>query len=157
MSYTISKSKSSQYIFKLISDKTSSYVTRNTNNIPLFNIKHNFYKNSFFPSAILKWNNLDSNSRNPENSGNFKNNIHKFIRPKPSNFFNCCPAGIYLLKVNNRNTRTRCEICLKLTKNTPERRHWRRSGVFIVNFEFTPCSSISIVNFEQVNAGWVLS
>ena len=45
------------------------------------------------------------------------------------------PAGIYLLKVNNRNTRARCEICSKLTINTPERRHWRRSGVFIVNFE----------------------
>ena len=37
------------------------------------------------------------------------------------------PAGIYLLKVNNRNTRTRCEICSKLTIKTP--------GVFIVNFE----------------------
>ena len=45
------------------------------------------------------------------------------------------PAGIYLLKVNNRNTRTRCEICSKLTIKTPERRHWRRSGVFIVTFE----------------------
>ena len=49
----------------------------------------------------------------------------------------CCwyPAAIYLLKVNNRNTRTRCEICSKLTIKTPERRNWRRSGVFIVNFE----------------------
>ena len=35
------------------------------------------------------------------------------------------PTGIYLLKVNNRNTRTRCEICLKLTIKTPERRQWR--------------------------------
>ena len=33
------------------------------------------------------------------------------------------PASIYLLKVNNRNTRTRCEICSKLTIKTPERRH----------------------------------
>ena len=33
------------------------------------------------------------------------------------------PAGIYLLKVNNRNTRARCEICSKLTINTPECRH----------------------------------
>ena len=33
-----------------------------------------------------------------------------------------CPTGIYLLKVNNRNTRTRCEICSKLTIKTPERR-----------------------------------
>ena len=32
------------------------------------------------------------------------------------------PAGIYLLKVNNRNTRTRCEICSKLTIKTLERR-----------------------------------
>ena len=45
------------------------------------------------------------------------------------------PVGIYLLKVNNRNTRTRCEICSKLTVKTPERRYWRRSSVFIVNFE----------------------
>ena len=48
-------------------------------------------------------------------------------------------AGIYLLKVNNRNTRTRCEICSVLTIKIPERRHWR----------------VSIVNFEQLIAGWV--
>ena len=33
------------------------------------------------------------------------------------------PAGIYLLNVNNRNTRTRCEICSKLTIKMPHRRH----------------------------------
>ena len=44
------------------------------------------------------------------------------------------PVGIYLLKVNNKNTRTRCEICTKLTIKAPERRQWRRSGVFIINF-----------------------
>ena len=44
------------------------------------------------------------------------------------------PAGIYLFKVNNGNTRTRCEICSELTIKTPERRHWRCFGVFIVNF-----------------------
>ena len=26
-------------------------------------------------------------------------------------------------------------MCSKLKIKTPERRHWRRSGVFIVNFE----------------------
>ena len=45
------------------------------------------------------------------------------------------PAGINLLKVNNRSTRTRCEICSKLTIKTPERRYWRRFGVSIFNFE----------------------
>ena len=42
---------------------------------------------------------------------------------------------IYLLKVNNRKTRTRREKCSKLTIKTPERRQWRRSGVFTVKFE----------------------
>ena len=31
------------------------------------------------------------------------------------------PTNIYLLKVNNRNTRKRCEMCSKLTIKTPER------------------------------------
>ena len=52
---------------------------------------------------------------------------------------NACPVGICLLKVNNRNTTIRCEMCSKLTIKTPERHR----------------SSVSVVNFEQVNAGWV--
>ena len=51
------------------------------------------------------------------------------------NNFSHIPVDIYLLKVNNRNTRTRFEIYSKLTIKTPERRHWSRSGVFIVNFK----------------------
>ena len=31
------------------------------------------------------------------------------------------PAGIYLLKVKNRNTRKMCEVCSRLTIKTPER------------------------------------
>ena len=45
------------------------------------------------------------------------------------------PACNYMFKVNKWNSRTRCEICSKLTIKTPEWHHWRRSGVFIVNFE----------------------
>ena len=45
-----------------------------------------------------------------------------------------CPAGIYLLKVvKYKNTRTRCEICSKLTINTPE----DAIGIY-----FTLCSSV---------------
>ena len=32
------------------------------------------------------------------------------------------PAGNYMFKVNNKNTRKRCEICSKLTIKTPEQR-----------------------------------
>ena len=41
------------------------------------------------------------------------------------------PAGIYPLNVNNRSTRTKCEICSKLTIKTPEGRQWRHSGAVI--------------------------
>ena len=34
-------------------------------------------------------------------------------------YYSLYPAKIYLFKVNNRNTRKRCEICLKLTIKTP--------------------------------------
>ena len=105
MFYQIFKSKSPQHLFKLIPEKTSLYVTRNADNIPLFNIKHNFYQNSFFPSTIIEWNNLDSNLYNSETFGIFKNNILKFIRLKPNRFFNCCNLkGIRLI------TRLRLEL-----------------------------------------------
>ena len=63
------------------------------------------------------------------------------------------PANIYLLKVSNRNTRKRCEIFSKLTITTPGRRQWRRSVVFIVNFEHL-FLMFSVVEFELVNLFW---
>ena len=67
------------------------------------------------------------------------------------------PVGIYLLKVNNNNTRTRCEICSKLTIKTAER---RLASFWCLYYQlwtyFTPCSSVSVVNFEYVNTNWVV-
>ena len=59
--------------------------------------------------------------------------------------------------MNNKSTRNRCQICSKLTIKTSERRHGRRSGVFIINFEHIShlFSSVSTVDFEQVNVSWV--
>ena len=42
------------------------------------------------------------------------------------------PAGNYLLKFNNTNTRTVYEIRSKLTIKTAERRHWRLAGVLLL-------------------------
>ena len=44
-------------------------------------------------------------------------------------------AGIYLINVNNTNTRTRSKICSKLIIKTPDWCHYRRSGVSIANFK----------------------
>ena len=49
-----------------------------------------------------------------------------------------------MFKVNNRNTRKRFEKSLKLTIKAQPRRHYRRSSVYILNFEHI------IVNFERV-------
>ena len=66
------------------------------------------------------------------------------------------PVGIHLLKFNNRNTRTRCEICSKLTIKTLERRHWYRSGVFNVNFEHISYLVLVflLLTLSKVNARW---
>ena len=49
-----------------------------------------------------------------------------------------------MFKVTKRNTRTRRDICPKLTIKTP---------VFI---PYSSASSTSIVNFEQVNVDWAV-
>ena len=41
------------------------------------------------------------------------------------------PVNNCMFKVNNRNTRTRCEICSKLTMKTTERRQWHPSGIYL--------------------------
>ena len=66
------------------------------------------------------------------------------------------PASNYTFKVNNRNTRTRCEICSKLTRKTPERCRWRGSGVFMFNFEHILHLALVflLLLFEQANTGW---
>ena len=56
-----------------------------------------------------------------------------------------------MFKVNNKDTRTKCKICSKLTIETPEQHHCRRSGVLIVNFEHFS----HLVLVFQVNADWV--
>ena len=50
----IYKNKSLLYLFKSIPVKTSSHVTSNVDDIPFIKIKHNFFKNVFFPSAIIE-------------------------------------------------------------------------------------------------------
>ena len=54
--------------------------------------------------------------------------INETTRQTTAKKISIIPAGNYMF---NRNTRTRLEICSKLTIKTPERRYWRRSGVFI--------------------------
>ena len=57
--------------------------------IPLCKTNHNFFKNSFFPSTIIEWNNFNPNLINSNTYGTLKNIILKFIRPSSNSVLQC--------------------------------------------------------------------
>ena len=78
-------------------------------------------------------------------------NCYKVLKERKT--LKCCPVNIYLFKVNYRNTSKRFKIWSKLTIKTSAQLHWSRSGSLLT---FIPFSSVSVVEFEQVNITWVL-
>ena len=62
--YKIFNEKSPSYLFSLIPDFNRVHNTRLSYNIPQINLRHDYFKNSFFPSAITEWNKLELNIRN---------------------------------------------------------------------------------------------
>ena len=69
------KSQSPKYLYSIISVHNKSYRTRQSNKIPAINAKHDFFKNTFFPSTVIEWNKLDCKI---ENSETFKLLIKEF-------------------------------------------------------------------------------
>ena len=53
------KNNSPDYLFRIIPQRRSSYITRYSDEIAVFKAKYNFYKNSFFPGTTIEWKNLD--------------------------------------------------------------------------------------------------
>ena len=62
--YKILKKKLPPYLFDLIPSSSRMHTTRNSGNITPFKVRHNFFKNYFFPSVISEWNKLDLEIRN---------------------------------------------------------------------------------------------
>ena len=59
--YKVFKNENPKYLFHLIPVRCTPYLTRTDGNNPLIKTKHKFFKDSFFPSANIEWNNLDLN------------------------------------------------------------------------------------------------
>ena len=96
--FKLIKNKSPKYLFNIFLTVRSTYRARNIDNIPQFNVRHTFFRNSYFPSIVTEWNNLDKSIRNSESFSIFKKNILKFIRPSPNSIFNCHNSkGVKLL------------------------------------------------------------
>ena len=71
--YKILNEESPAYLFDLIPNLNRVHETR-----------HDYFKNSFFPSTISEWNKLDWKIRNP---GNLSMNLLNFIRTCANSIF----------------------------------------------------------------------
>ena len=67
-----------------------SYLTRYVENVPLFKVRHDFFKNSFFPSTV-EWNGtrLTKVSKNQKVLISLKKSISEFIRASLNRVYNC--------------------------------------------------------------------
>ena len=86
-------------MFKIMNEKAPNYLTNlipkcdqpvraMTNHIPTFHCRTDCFKNSFFPSTLSDWFNLDITIRNSEPIAVFKKRLLSFIRPIANNVYN---------------------------------------------------------------------
>ena len=139
--YKIPKNQHPEYLFHLIPVRRAPYTTRNVHSLSIFKSKHNFFKNSFFPSTICEWNKLDPNLRNSESFLTFKKNILQFIRPATNSVYNCHnPKGIKLI--------TRLCLGLNHLREHKFKHNFQESLNPLSQPAFT-CSKLTIETLEQ--------
>ena len=81
----------------MIPKSHQSFRTR-TNCIPTFYCRNDCFENSFFPSALSDWFQLDVTIRNSESIAIFKSRLLSFIRPIQSDVYNIFdPIGLKFL------------------------------------------------------------
>ena len=89
------KNEFPQYLFKLIPIRISEHATRSMQKIPFFKKRNNFFKNSFFSSNIIEWNNLHQNIRHSSSLNLFRDSFLIFLRLLASRVINIHnPKGI---------------------------------------------------------------
>ena len=66
------------YLFDTIPKVLSRPVTRNHNNLPLFKVKHEYFRYVPFPSTVIECNKLNNDIRNSKSVGAFKKQILKW-------------------------------------------------------------------------------
>ena len=89
--------KAPNYLTNLI-PKCNQPVRTRTNHIPTFHCRTGCFKNSFFPSTLSDWLDLDITIRNSESIAVFKSRLLSIIRPITNNVYNIFdPIGLKLL------------------------------------------------------------
>ena len=94
--FKIMNEQAPSYLINLLPRKQQNVTTRNQ--ILHYFCRTDCFKNSFFPSTINDWYNLDETIRNSESISIFKNRLLSFIRPIQSDIFNIFdPIGLKFL------------------------------------------------------------
>ena len=96
--YKIFNEKSPSHLYNLIPNFNRVHNNRLSYNIPPIKVRHDYFKNSFFPFATSGWNKLDLNIRNSASLNTFKKKLLNFIRPCAKSIFDIHDSlGIKLL------------------------------------------------------------
>ena len=86
------------YYLKNIIPKCRQSTRLRKNRLPTFHCRTVCFKDSFFPSTMNDWFNLDSTIRDSESIAIFKKRLLSFIRPIPQNVFDIFdPIGLKFL------------------------------------------------------------
>ena len=70
--YKILKSQSPKCLYSIIPTHNVTHRKRECNEIPAINMKHDFFKNTSFPSTKIEWNKLYWKIKNSETIETFK-------------------------------------------------------------------------------------
>ena len=62
-------------------------MTIHKNSVPFYNVRHDYFKNYFFPSTVIEWSKLNFRIRNSESLALFKKRILAFIGPSANSTF----------------------------------------------------------------------
>ena len=85
--YKLFKGESPSLLFNTIPNSNTQRQTRNSDNIPSFFVKHDYFKD-FFLSAITEWNKLDCYISKADSFEVFKKCILSSIRHMPNIIYN---------------------------------------------------------------------
>ena len=95
--FKIVKEEGPNYLINLIPKIQQITITK-INRMPTFQCRTACFKNSFFPSTLNYWYELDETIRNSESTSIFRSRLLSFIRPLESNVYNIFdPIGLKFL------------------------------------------------------------
>ena len=100
--YKIFNNKSPSYLSDYIPSTGRIYSTRHAANVPTMKSKHTFFKNSYIPSKIIKWDKLDQDIRNAGSYLFFRKHLLTFVRPAANSIFNVHNAKRIKLLIRQR-------------------------------------------------------